>query len=88
MKGEEHVVGLIEGGKPVPVLVTQTSSTGSYLEASTGLYDATIPRSKPLSPGEILGCTAPKLGNVDAVLFVLRLYSLYHWTCTEMCTGT
>ena len=25
----------------------------------TGKYDATIPRSKPLSPGEILGCTAP-----------------------------
>ena len=33
-----------------------------------GRYEATIPRSKPLSPGEILGCTAPRLGNVDALM--------------------
>lgn len=36
----------------------------------TGKYEAIIPRSKPLSPGEILGCTAPSLGEVDAVLYV------------------
>ncbi|OBZ70167.1 Diphthamide biosynthesis protein 1 [Grifola frondosa] len=35
-----------------------------------GKYDATIPRSKPLSPGEILGCTAPRLGDVDALLYL------------------
>lgn len=34
----------------------------------TGKYEATIPRSKPLSPGEILGCTAPSLGDVDALM--------------------
>jgi 2-(3-amino-3-carboxypropyl)histidine synthase len=34
----------------------------------TGRYEATIPRSKPLSPGEILGCTAPRLGDVDALM--------------------
>ena len=34
----------------------------------TGKYEATIPRSKPLSPGEILGCTAPALGDVDALM--------------------
>lgn len=34
----------------------------------TGKYDAVIPRSKPLSPGEILGCTAPQLNDVDALL--------------------
>ncbi|KAI0068878.1 Diphthamide synthesis [Artomyces pyxidatus] len=33
-------------------------------------YDASIPRSKPLSPGEILGCTAPRLGDVDALLYL------------------
>ena len=33
-----------------------------------GRYDAAIPRSKPLSPGEILGCTAPRLGDVDALM--------------------
>lgn len=31
-------------------------------------YEATIPRSKPLSPGEILGCTAPTLQDVDALV--------------------
>ncbi|KZT12542.1 Diphthamide synthesis [Laetiporus sulphureus 93-53] len=36
----------------------------------TGRYDATIPRSKPLSPGEILGCTAPTLGDVDALIYL------------------
>ncbi|KAF8639800.1 hypothetical protein AX17_001059 [Amanita inopinata Kibby_2008] len=36
----------------------------------TGKYDVTIPRSKPLSPGEILGCTAPRLGDVDTILYL------------------
>ncbi|KAF9221918.1 hypothetical protein BS17DRAFT_881397 [Gyrodon lividus] len=36
----------------------------------TGKYEATIPRSKPLSPGEILGCTAPPLSDVDALLYL------------------
>lgn len=34
----------------------------------SGKYEATIPRSKPLSPGEILGCTAPRLNDVDALM--------------------
>lgn len=37
----------------------------------TGKYEASIPRSKPLSPGEILGCTSPHLSDeVDAILYV------------------
>lgn len=36
-----------------------------------GSYSTIIPRSKPLSPGEILGCTAPKLDDdVDALMYV------------------
>ena len=35
-----------------------------------GKYEAIIPRSKPLSPGEILGCTAPRLEDVDALMYV------------------
>ncbi|KAL0949556.1 hypothetical protein HGRIS_009605 [Hohenbuehelia grisea] len=35
-----------------------------------GRYEASIPRSKPLSPGEILGCTAPQLGDADAILYL------------------
>lgn len=34
-------------------------------------WQVTIPQVKPLSPGEILGCTAPKLpADVDALLYV------------------
>ena len=34
-------------------------------------YEAIIPRSKPLSPGEILGCTSPYLTEaVDAIMYV------------------
>jgi 2-(3-amino-3-carboxypropyl)histidine synthase len=33
-----------------------------------GKYDITIPQSRPLSPGEVLGCTAPKLADVDALM--------------------
>jgi len=43
----------------------------------TGAYEATIPRSKPLSPGEILGCTAPFLKDVDALMSVLSISSLF-----------
>jgi 2-(3-amino-3-carboxypropyl)histidine synthase len=76
MKKEEKVAGLIEGGNPVSVTLAQASSSGDCLKESTGAYDATVPRSKPLSPGEILGCTAPKLGDVEAILFVSSLYLL------------
>lgn len=40
----------------------------------TGKYEATIPRSKPLSPGEILGCTAPRLGDVDALVYAFHYF--------------
>lgn len=41
----------------------------------TGKYEAMIPRSKPLSPGEILGCTAPHLSDdVDALMYVSPSY--------------
>ncbi|XP_075052790.1 2-(3-amino-3-carboxypropyl)histidine synthase subunit 1 [Mixophyes fleayi] len=34
-------------------------------------YKVTIPQSKPLSPGEILGCTSPRLeSSVDAVVYL------------------
>ncbi|KAF9818350.1 hypothetical protein IEO21_02865 [Rhodonia placenta] len=49
--------------------------TTEYVDAQspklwTGKYDANIPRSKPLSPGEILGCTAPTLSDVDALIYL------------------
>ncbi|KAK7060324.1 Diphthamide biosynthesis protein 1 [Paramarasmius palmivorus] len=37
----------------------------------SGEYTCTVPRSKPLSPGEILGCTAPRLGEeVDGIIYL------------------
>lgn len=34
-------------------------------------FQISIPQAKPLSPGEILGCTAPKLsGDTDAIVYV------------------
>ena len=60
-------LGLLEDGTPdegseKPVVDVQVPKLW------TGRYEATIPRSKPLSPGEILGCTAPALGDVDALM--------------------
>ena len=31
-------------------------------------YKVEIPQCKPLSPGEILGCTAPRLKDKDAFM--------------------
>ncbi|KAJ6539108.1 putative diphthamide synthesis protein-domain-containing protein [Mycena capillaripes] len=58
--------------------LTEASTSASTVEPASapktsfwrGKYDATIPRSKPLSPGEILGCTAPRLGDVDALIYL------------------
>lgn len=33
-------------------------------------YSITIPQSRPLSPGEILGCTAPKIVDVDCLIYL------------------
>nr|NVI71027.1 putative diphthamide biosynthesis protein 1 [Cucujiformia] len=33
-------------------------------------YDVSLPQAKPLSGGEILGCTAPLLPSVDAVIYL------------------
>ena len=64
------------GAPPLGLLADVTPDEGSEKPAVdvqvpklwTGRYAATIPRSKPLSPGEILGCTAPALGDVDALV--------------------
>ncbi|KIK65505.1 hypothetical protein GYMLUDRAFT_38978 [Collybiopsis luxurians FD-317 M1] len=51
--------------------IPYTSPSPSAIPLWTGPYSPTIPRSKPLSPGEILGCTAPKLGEeVDAIVYL------------------
>jgi len=40
-------------------------------DEKNGGFKITIPQSKPLSPGEILGCTAPRLADdVKAIIYV------------------
>ncbi|CAE6423006.1 unnamed protein product [Rhizoctonia solani] len=59
-----------EGG-PVGLITGPESEESTGPRLWHGRYEATIPRSKPLSPGEILGCTAPRLSNdVDALIYV------------------
>lgn len=33
-------------------------------------YIVDVPQSKPLSPGEILGCTSPKLDNISTIIYL------------------
>ena len=63
--------------KPAGLLNDGSSSGDNDIIADNlkwmGIYETTIPRSKPLSPGEILGCTAPRLNNVDALMYVISV---------------
>lgn len=66
----------LEADPPVAALTMNEDDQGPSDELSIGrsklwrgAYNTMIPRSKPLSPGEILGCTAPRLDNdVDALM--------------------
>ncbi|KAJ7774300.1 putative diphthamide synthesis protein-domain-containing protein [Mycena maculata] len=62
------------GPAPQPMgLIAEASTSATAAPPPSfwrGKYDATIPRSKPLSPGEILGCTAPRLDDVDALIYL------------------
>lgn len=47
------------------------SGGDSTTAAATGAYTITVPQVKPLSPGEILGCTSPRLpSDVDSVIYI------------------
>lgn len=69
---EDLSVEYVEDHGLQPAYVLEHDGAGEHSNAdlsfSTGKYEATIPRSKPLSPGEILGCTAPRLSDVDALM--------------------
>lgn len=61
--------GLITAGPSTKSSPDDVPSNANTMEL--GSYETTIPRSKPLSPGEILGCTAPRLSkDVDALMWV------------------
>ena len=39
-------------------------------------YKIILPQCKPLSPGEILGCTSPKLAGADIIMYVGKLFKI------------
>lgn len=58
--GEEEATG---SSSSKPIFATA--------QPATGAYRITVPQVKPLSPGEVLGCTSPRLSSdVDAVIYI------------------
>lgn len=59
----------IEGPPGADHAASGTSEGSSATLREAEKFEIIVPQVKPLSPGEILGCTAPKLaGDVDALL--------------------
>lgn len=62
------------GAEQIPQLAITSGEAGSSstTQRKSTKWQITIPQVKPLSPGEILGCTAPRLTGqgVDALLYV------------------
>lgn len=42
------------------------------------MFNVVVPQSKPLSQGEILGCTAPKV-NADLIMFGMLLLNYFRY---------
>ncbi|KAI9318528.1 putative diphthamide synthesis protein-domain-containing protein [Dichotomocladium elegans] len=72
----QHFVDTIkknfEAGKRLVLVGTIqfVASLQSVRETLQEDYTITIPQAKPLSPGEILGCTSPKLSDTDAIIYL------------------
>lgn len=41
-----------------------------YTELKSKNYQVIVPQAKPLSPGEVLGCTSPKFTDIDALVYL------------------
>ena len=54
--------------------LVSTIQFASSIHAATVLqeneYKVKLPQCKPLSPGEILGCTSPKITDTDILIYV------------------
>lgn len=72
-----HVIQTIEKNfdKATPLALISTIQFVATLQhissdlKSAG-YSPEIPQCKPLSPGEVLGCTSPKIKNSELVIFI------------------
>ncbi|KAI8051323.1 putative diphthamide synthesis protein-domain-containing protein [Syncephalis plumigaleata] len=72
----EHFVNTVrnnvEFGKRIVLVgtiqfVAALQAARSILEAD---YEIAVPQAKPLSPGEVLGCTSPKLSGYDVLIYL------------------
>ncbi|CAG8556107.1 7926_t:CDS:10, partial [Paraglomus brasilianum] len=61
-----------EAGKELAIVGTVqfVSSIHAVKRVLEQDYKLVVPQSKPLSPGEILGCTSPKLDKLDALIYL------------------
>lgn len=72
-----HCIESLQASLPVltKIALVSTIQFASTLQAVASEmrkagYEVTIPQSRPLSPGEILGCTAPQIRCADAVVYL------------------
>ncbi len=54
----------------IGICICSPTCTQALRSALAATYAVTVPQCKPLSPGEVLGCTAPGLKDVDALMYV------------------
>lgn len=65
--------GNVEDGALIKRTTAQEEADEVERRLWRGNYEVVIPQARPLSPGEILGCTAPRLADdVDALMCVSR----------------
>ena len=68
----ETVKHNFEKGTKIAMIATIqfVGSIPAAIEGLSGSYEISVPQSRPLSKGEILGCTAPKIDGSDILLYL------------------
>ncbi|KAJ9479564.1 2-(3-amino-3-carboxypropyl)histidine synthase subunit 1 [Pseudozyma hubeiensis] len=63
---------LLTAGTATNGTVEHIPQAAKWKSWSSGEYKVTVPQVKPLSPGEVLGCTSPKLDKdgIDAIVYI------------------
>ncbi|SJX63296.1 related to candidate tumor suppressor dph2l1 [Sporisorium reilianum f. sp. reilianum] len=63
---------MLTAGTAADGQVDHIAQAAKWKAWSSGEYMVTVPQVKPLSPGEVLGCTSPKLhkDSIDAIVYI------------------
>ncbi|CDS01776.1 related to candidate tumor suppressor dph2l1 [Sporisorium scitamineum] len=63
---------MLTAGTAADGSVDHIAQAAKWKAWSSGEYKVTVPQVKPLSPGEVLGCTSPKLDkdSIDAIVYI------------------